>query len=217
MSWMYSDEELVREMRDQHKATMRHLKEFEKQRKRIVKQLWVPALDKQGQAFIEPKKHAAWRRAVKWNSLPMNIHGQYIRDALDVMRAIEMNGYEAGIKALNDADVNQFGILDLVDKFYHHGHEFSDKYVKSHPEWLKEYPKLSKYLDGKDTPISKEEQARSTACIQESIDLTKNLLDTLSITSTDVSIGSRYIEELDAIIQSRNAQIDAKKTPGSSR
>ena len=147
MSWMYSDGDYARELKEQHKSTMRSIKEFEKHRKTILKQLWVPVWDKEGQVFIEPKKHAAWRRAVKWNARPLNTNGQYIQDALDVMRAIETNGYEAGIEKLNYVDVNLFGILDLVDKFYHHGHEFADKFVKSHPDWLTEYPKLEKYLD----------------------------------------------------------------------
>ena len=108
-------------------------------------------------ALIDPKKHGAWKRAVRWNSTSFNMEGQYIQDALAIMREIETNGYEAGIKKLNYVDVNMFGILDLVDKFYHRGHEFARAAMEAHPEWVKQNPKLSKYLEQQDAPVSKEE------------------------------------------------------------
>ena len=83
MSWMYSDEDYWREQKEQHKAIMKELKRMAQLEKEILKHLWVPVYDKQGKAFIEPKKHAAWRRAVKWNARPINTNGQYIKDALE--------------------------------------------------------------------------------------------------------------------------------------
>ena len=52
MSWMYSDGEYARELREHHRDVMRSIREFEKRRKVILKQLWVPVWDKEGQAFI---------------------------------------------------------------------------------------------------------------------------------------------------------------------
>lgn len=217
MSWMYSDGDYARELKEQHKSVMRSIKEFEKHRKTILKQLWVPVWDKEGQVFIEPKKHAAWRRAVKWNARPLNTNGQYIQDALDVMRAIETNGYEAGIEKLNYVDVNLFGILDLVDKFYHHGHEFADKFVKSHPDWLTEYPKLEKYLDKQDETLTREEKIRSDEALKEAIEYSKQLIDSLNLTSSEKAHSGRIVEELEAIAAIRNVDLEAKKSSSVNR
>ena len=211
MSWMYSDEDYWREQKEQHKSIMKHLKRMAQLEKEILKHLWVPVYDKEGQAFIEPKKHAAWRRAVKWNARPINTNGQYIKDALAVMASVEAHGYEAGIKTLNNVDVNAFGILDLVDKFYHHGHEFADKYVRSHPDWLEKYPKLNKYLDGKDPEISKEEIQRSTEALKEAIIFTENTRDSLNLHDVDVSGANTSIKYMKEALEGRQASRDTSR------
>ena len=211
MSWMYSDEEYWKQLKREQKEIKASLKYWEKLEKQLLKQLWVPVWDKQGQAFIEPKKHAAWRRAVKWNARPLNTNGQYIQDALAVMRQTEANGYEAGMKTLKYVDVNMFGILDIVDKFYHHGHEFSDKFVRSNPDLLKEYPKLSKYLDVKDPEMTHEEMARSNEALHEAIEFTIATRDSIKLSDVETSKVNREISELEAVKEVRKVNKTSTK------
>ena len=83
-----------------------------------------------------------------------------VKDALHIMLAIEAHGIEAGLKELEHVDFYKIGPIDIVDKFYHRGHEFARAAMEAHPEWVKQNPKLSKYLEKQDAPVSKEENER---------------------------------------------------------
>ena len=190
-------------MRQQEREIKKALKYWRNIEKTLFKKLWAPAWDLQGQAFIEPKKHAAWRRAIKWDSLTSNLYGTYIQDTLNVMRAIELGGNEAGIKAMSNVDFGSNRVLELVEKFHRQGKNFANAYVDSRPDLVEKYPELKKYVGGIDNPLTVEEINRGNEALKEAIEFTKQSYNTILMRETDRLRVETNIKEMETIANSR--------------
>ena len=213
MSWMYSDEEYYKQLKYQEREIKKSIKYWEKVERNLLKKLWSPVWEKQGQAFIEPKKHNAWKRAIKFDSLTRNLYGTYIQDTLAVMRAIELGGHQAGIDALNSVDMGKNRVLELVEKFHRQGETFAAKYVESRPGLVEDYPKLKKYVNGQSNPLTKEEIARGEVALQEAIAYTIEATEHIHLHEADRSIANTAIKEMQAIAQARGLEFATSKRP----
>lgn len=211
MSWMYSDEELVKEMRAKEKEIKDSLKYWKKVEKDLFKKLWAPVWELQGKAFIEPKKHAAWKRAIKWDSLTSNLYGTYIQDTLAVMRAIELGGNEAGVEAMKHVDFGSNRVLELVEKFHRQGKNFANYYVNARPDLVDMYPELKKYVGGRDKPLTVEEVNRGNEALKEAITFTKEALQYISMHDVEKSKVNINITEMEAIAKANDLAKTASK------
>jgi hypothetical protein len=210
---MYSDEEYYKQLKYQEREIKKSIKYWEKVERNLLKKLWSPVWEKQGQAFIEPKKHAAWRRAIKWDSLTRNLYGTYIQDTLNVMRAIELGGNEAGIKAMSNVDFGSNRVLELVEKFHRQGKSFANAYVDSRPDLVDKYPELKKYVGGIDNPLTVEEINRGNEALKEAIAYTIEATEHIHLHEADRSIANTAIKEMQAIAQARGLEFATSKRP----
>lgn len=206
MSWYYSDAEYTAKLKEERKSINKHLRDLDRLEKYLLKRLWIPVWDKQGMALIDPKKHGAWKRAVRWNSTSFNMEGEYLKDALHIMLAIEAHGIEAGLKELEYVDFYKIGPIDIVDKFYHRGHEFARAAMEAHPEWVKQNPKLSKYLEQQDAPVSKEENERRSRELVDALEFTKKTAEALNLRDVDQSRVYHSVKYMEEIVENQSKE-----------
>lgn len=204
MSRMYSDGDYEKELKEMHKSVMSSIRDFDRQKKRVLKDISVPMWIKQGEALVREDKMGAWKRFVKSEGKVRNVYGAAVEQSLEVMRALETEGMEKALETFKHLDGQWYEVMKVVSSYSRHGVAFVNAWCEKNPVWLENFPKLANFKEKSDQVITPEENERINERINEALEYMKNV-SKLELPSAEASKLKYAITDFEKISKSRNS------------
>ena len=157
----WDEQEYDREMRAMYKGIKANFKRLDRENKRVLHELMIPAWLKIGEALVRDGKYKAWERFVKSEGKARKDFGYLIQETVDVMLALETEGIEKAMEVFRYLEVSHVDAMKAITLFSRQGIDFANAVRETHPEWDVS-KKLAKFEGHTDPKVTQKEIETAT-------------------------------------------------------